>query len=92
MNWRGSSCGARKLRATITLEYADARTAEAIANAVNPDNFKTPKGLRIGTVREGNVVLTEIKFEGKLATFTATIDDLLFSASTAEKTLLIAKK
>jgi tRNA threonylcarbamoyladenosine modification (KEOPS) complex Pcc1 subunit len=75
------------LEATVTLEYPNEKVAEAIAKAVSPDNFKTPSGLKILTVREGNKVVTEIKCDGKLATFTATIDDLLFSASTAEKTL-----
>jgi hypothetical protein len=80
------------LEATITLEYADEKTAKAIAQAVSPDNFKTPIGLSVKTVRENNKVITRIQGEGKLATFTATIDDLLFSASTAEKTLLTINK
>jgi len=75
------------LQATITLEYKDEKTAKAIAEAVSPDNFKTPVGLQVKTVRESNRVITEIECDGKLATFTATIDDLLFCASTAEKTL-----
>jgi hypothetical protein len=75
------------LEATITLEYRDAKTADAIANAVSPDNFKTPEGLGIKTVRKDRQVLTEIRNEGKLSTFIATIDDLLFCVSTAEKTL-----
>jgi hypothetical protein len=75
------------LQATITLEYKNEKTAQAIAEAVSPDNFKTPVGLKIKTVRENNKVITEIYCDGKLATFTATIDDLLFSASTAEKML-----
>ena len=75
------------MEATITLEYADAKTAEAVAKAVSPDNFKTPAELKVKTTRKDNKVTTEIQCEGKLATFTATIDDLLFSASTAEKTL-----
>jgi len=75
------------LQATVTLEYKDEKTAQAIAEAVSPDNFKTPVGLQVKTVRESNKVITEIECEGKLATFTSTIDDLLFSASTAEKTL-----
>ena len=80
------------MEATITLEYGDAEIADAIANAVSPDNFKTPAGLRIETVRKGGSVLTEIKAEGKLATFIATIDDLLFCVSTAEKTLRTVTK
>ena len=79
------------MEATITLEYADEKTAEAIADAVSPDNYKTPAGLAIKTVRIGNAVVTEINAETKIATFIATIDDLLFSASTAEKTLKIAQ-
>ena len=81
------------MQATITLEYKDEKTAKAIAQAVSPDNFKTPIGLQVKTERENNKVITHIECEGKLATFTATIDDLLFSASTAEKTLqTISKK
>lgn len=79
------------MEATITLEYGDAKTAEAIASAVSPDNFKTPAGLFIKTFRSDSRVVTEIRAEEKLATFIATIDDLLFSASTAEKTLRIVK-
>lgn len=78
--------------AAITLEYDDTKTAKAIANAVSPDNFKTPTGLTVKTQRSGNKVTTDIKLEGKLATFIATIDDLLESASTAEKTLHIARR
>jgi len=80
------------LEATITLEYYDAKTAEAVASAVSPDNLKTPKELSIKTVCTGNKVLTVLESKGKLATFIATIDDLLFSAATAEKTLRIVKK
>ncbi len=76
----------------IILEYKNAKTAEAIANAVSPDNFKTPAGLFIRTTKKGSKVSTRIKSEGKLATFIATIDDLLFCASTAEKTLRTTKK
>lgn len=77
----------RSLEATITLEYPNKKTVKAIAKAVSPDNFKTPLGLHVNTVREGTKVVTEIQCDGKLATFTATIDDLLFHVSTAEKTL-----
>lgn len=79
------------MEAVITLVYDDARTAEAVASAVSPDNFKTPKGLFIKTVWMENQVLTSIEYRGKLATFIATIDDLLFSAATAEKTLRIVR-
>lgn len=77
----------RKLQANVKLEYSDPRIARAIAEAISPDNFKTPKGLLIKTTTKNRNVVTEIRYDGKLPTFIATIDDLLFSISTAEKTL-----
>ena len=81
----------RNLQATIRLSYKDKKTAEAIEKGVSPDNFKTPIGLEISTKRKNNQVITKIECEGKLSTFTATIDDLLSSASTAEKTVKVVK-
>lgn len=80
------------MEATVTLEYADDKMAGAVANAVSPDNFKTPIGLNVKTWRKDTKVVTHIQCEGKLATFAATIDDLLFCASTAEKTLQAINK
>jgi len=82
----------RKLEAEITLEYEDTKTAVAIAKAVSPDNFKTPRGLSVKTKCKGEMVLTQIQCKGELSTFIATIDDLLFCTSTAEKTLQTTKK
>jgi hypothetical protein len=79
------------LQVTIQLEYLDLATATAVANAVAPDNTEVPAGLTVQTRQEGNIVATEISLDGKLATFIATIDDLLEAASTAEKTLRIIK-
>jgi tRNA threonylcarbamoyladenosine modification (KEOPS) complex Pcc1 subunit len=80
------------LEAEIILDYDKAEIAEAVAKAVSPDNFKTPRGLSIKTTWRKEKVLTKIKCKRKLSTFIATIDDLLFCISTAEKTLQIAKK
>jgi len=82
----------RKLEAKIVLEYNDVETAEAIALSVSPDNFKTPKGLFIKTKSSNKKVISTIKNEGKMLTFIATIDDLLFCISTAEKTLQATRK
>jgi hypothetical protein len=80
------------LQATITLEYDDEQTAAAIAKAVAPDNSNAPAGLTVETTQQECSVVTLIRLEGKFATFIATIDDLLESASTAEKTLHVAKR
>ena len=80
------------MEAEVILEYKSEKTAEAIAHAISPDNFKTPTSLSIRTVQISNRVVTIIKSCGKFQTFLATIDDLLFCASTAEKTIGITKK
>jgi hypothetical protein len=80
------------LEATITLEYADGKLAKAVASAVSPDNFKTPPKLSVKTTLDQRKVITVIQCESKLATFTATIDDLLSCATIAEKTLKAVKK
>jgi len=80
------------LEAEIILDYEETKIAETVAKAVSPDNFKTPRGLSIKTTWRKEKVLTKIKCKRKLSTFIATIDDLLFCISTAEKTLRIVKK
>ena len=80
------------MEAEITREYDDVKSAEAVAKAISPDNFKTPSGLYIKTTRKGNKVVTFIRCKGKLSTFIATIDDLLSCMSTAERTLQTIKQ
>lgn len=79
------------MEAEIILEYEDCKTARAIAEAVSPDNFKIPIGLFVKTVKRGRKVLTTVKCHDKMTMFIATIDDLLFCTSTAEKTLKATK-
>jgi hypothetical protein len=81
----------KPLQATITLEYADSKTAKAVTNAIAPDNLKAPIDIKINTVNDNCKVITNIDCTGKIVTFIATIDDLLFSTITAEKTLQTIK-
>jgi hypothetical protein len=80
------------LDAKIRLVYRNAREAEAVANAVAPDNTKLPSGLKIKTQRKGNQVITEIACETRLQTFMATIDDILEGVSVAENAFKVTKK
>ncbi len=80
------------MQATISLEYADKKLAKAVADAISPDNFKTPPKLTVKTTLNQRKVISVIQCESKLATFTATIDDLLFCATTAEKTVKAVTK
>ena len=88
----GNSWLARKLEAEIVISYDSVESAKAVTEAISPDNFKVPTGLSIRTEREGNNVVTRIKCRRRLQTFIATIDDLLFAISLAEKTLKTARK
>jgi hypothetical protein len=80
------------LEAEVTLRYDDTRRAQAVAKAISPDNIRTPKGMTVKTSNSRKTVRTQINFEGAFSTFIATIDDLLFSVSTAEKTLQTLEK
>ena len=80
------------MQAQVVIEFDDEKTAEAVAEAVSPDNLKTPKGMSIKTTTDSKKVVTSINYDGKFVTFIATIDDLLFSASTAERTILMARR
>lgn len=66
--------------------------AKAVAAAVSPDNLKTPENMTVTTALNGKVVTTEIASEGKIASFIATIDDLLSCVKVAEKTLRTIQK
>ncbi len=80
------------MEAEIRLSYKNEREADAVANAVAPDNIEVPSGLYIETVRDGFDVLTKIECQTRLQTLIATIDDLLACVSVAEKTFSVAKK
>ena len=80
------------MEAEVILEYNRARWARAVADAVSADNIKAPVGLSVRTVCAGRKVVTRVKCEVKLMTFIATLDDLLFSASSAEKALRVTEK
>ena len=80
------------MEAEIRLSYQNKREAQAVAQAVSPDNVKVPSGLSIKTTKKGSKVFTNVKCETKLQTFIATIDDLLCCISIAEKAFLAAKK
>jgi len=74
------------VEAEITIKYHNAKVAKAIADAVSPDNYGTPTGLSVKTRTKKTKVVTKIRCQS-FPPFIATIDDLLFSVATAEKTL-----
>ena len=79
------------MKAEIVLSYKNEREADAVANAVSPDNFKVSRGLFIKTSHKGAKVFTTVKCDLRLQTFIATIDDLLSCVSVAEKAFAAIK-
>lgn len=79
------------MEAEISFSYRTIGEAEAVAEAVSPDNLRVPSSLFIKTVRRGRSVITRIVCESRLETFMATVDDLLCAVSVAERTLLAVK-
>jgi len=82
----------KKLEAEITIFYDDEQSAKVVAEAVSPDNFKVPGGLYVKTERRKSSVWTYIKCNKGFQTFIATVDDLLFAITTAEKILKATRK
>jgi hypothetical protein len=80
------------MEAEVRLCYENEREAEAVAQAVSPDNVSVPSGLFVETTRNESEVLTQIRCELRLQTFIATIDDFLSCVSTAEKAFSVAKE
>ncbi len=80
------------MKAEITLIYKAVREAEAVANAVSPDNVEVPHGLFVKTTRQKNKVYTQVECKTRLQTFIATIDDLLACVSIAERAFSTVKQ
>ena len=80
------------MEAEICLCYKNEREAQAVAQAVSPDNIEVPTGLSVETITKGLEVYTTIQCEKRLQTLIATIDDLLACVSVAEKAFKVAKK
>ncbi|UCE96069.1 MAG: hypothetical protein JSV51_00175 [Candidatus Bathyarchaeota archaeon] len=76
-----------KLKAELILAYNTKREAKAVVKAVSPDNAKIPLCINIETFRSDSHLLASIQCKLSLETFIATLDDLLFCISIAEKTL-----
>jgi len=61
--------------------------AEAVAQGLQPDNFKTPDELKVETWVEGGEVVSRILCTGRVETLLATLDDLLRCLRGAERAI-----
>jgi len=76
-----------KLEAKLLLAYDSEQEAEAVVRAVAPDNLRVPEGLMVETTRDNSCLSAAVSCEKPLATFIATLDDLLACVSVAERAL-----
>ncbi len=81
-NWEPPS-----LEAKIAFSYETVTEANAIVDAITPDNVRIPEDLAIMTIRQGRKMLTCIECGAGLLTFIATIDDLLEAIEIAERSV-----
>jgi len=73
-----------KSEATVTIQYVDQRTAEAILRAIEPDNLTTPEGVKIEAEASGGVVTINVECRRGIGSLVATLDDLLSCIQAAE--------
>ncbi|MCK4399562.1 hypothetical protein KAV46_01145 [Candidatus Bathyarchaeota archaeon] len=76
-----------KSEATVTIQYRDRRTAEAILRAIEPDNLTTPEGVKIEAEARGGVVTIKVECRRGIGSLVATLDDLLSCIQAAEKAI-----
>jgi len=73
--------------AELILRYHDEETAQAIAEAINPDNLQAPEGLKLIVDRSGDELSIKVRCSKGIGSLLSTLDDLLSCLSAAEKTL-----
>ncbi|MCW4050019.1 MAG: KEOPS complex subunit Pcc1 [Candidatus Bathyarchaeota archaeon] len=74
-------------KTSITIEYGDQTTAEAIRQAITPDNVDVPEGMTIETVAEDGVLTITVDTTRSIGSLVATLDDMLSCIQAAEKAL-----
>jgi hypothetical protein len=76
------------VEAKLRFIYATKREAEAVNDAISPDNIKAPSGLQVKTTRHINSLVTYVRCEKSIGTLIATLDDLVACISVAEQAFM----
>ena len=77
----------RAVEAKATIRYSNIEIANAILEAIGPDNCQIPEGIEIEVTRIGSVLNLEILCGKGVGSFITTLDDLLACISAAEKAI-----
>jgi|YelNatPaOPRAMG01_1025707.scaffolds.fasta_scaffold01774_1 tRNA threonylcarbamoyladenosine modification (KEOPS) complex Pcc1 subunit len=75
------------MKGEIKIFYKNEKYAEAVAKAIQPDNFSAPSNIKVKTINAKNIVVSKVRCKGKIESFIETIDDLLRCIQAAENTL-----
>jgi len=75
------------MKAEIKIFYKNKKYAEAVAKAIQPDNFSAPPEIKVKTINDGKMVFSKVKCKAKIESFIETIDDLLRCIQAAENAL-----
>ena len=67
--------------ADLRLTFKDEKEAEIITKSLEQDNRPLPRGLTLKMVRDGKVILFEIRCERRVRSLLTTIDDILSMAN-----------
>jgi len=76
-----------KSEATVTIQYVDHRTAEAILRAIEPDNLQLPDGIEIEAEAVDGVITVRVDCMRGIGSLVATLDDLLSCVQAAERAI-----
>ena len=77
----------RAVEAKATIRYSNMEIANAILEAIGPDNCQVPEGIEIKATLIGSVLNLEILCTKGVGSFITTLDDLLACISAAEKAI-----
>lgn len=73
--------------AELIMRYFDEATAEAIVEAVSPDNFQVQEGLELSVLQEKKEIFIRVRCSKRIGSLISTLDDLLSCIAAAEKAL-----
>jgi len=76
-----------KSEATVTIEYRDQRTAEAILTAIEPDNRQVPDGIEIEAEAVDGALIVRVDCVRGIGSLVASLDDLLSCVQAAERAI-----
>ena len=74
-------------KTVIEMDYGEIDTANAIQQAITPDNLIVPDGMHIITMVQGSVLEIEVHTNRSIGSLVATLDDMLSCIQAAERAI-----